>query len=196
MDNTFKLLFIGDVVGESALMHVAASLPHLQREHAIDCTVVNGENVWDGKGINEQEAAVLFDAGVRIITTGNHIWENWKSRPLLASNPRVLRPFNYPRENPGRGYHTFTVGEGLSVTVLQLQGRVYMQAIDCPFRAADYILPKIAESSSIIIVDFHADASAEKIAMGWHLDGRVSAVLGTHTHVQTNDAREIGRAHV
>jgi hypothetical protein len=151
--------------------------------------VVNGENVWDGKGINEQEAAVLFHAGAHVITTGNHIWENWKSRPLLASNPKVLRPFNYPRENPGRGYVTFTVGEGISVTVLQLQGRVFMQPIDCPFRAADYILPKIAETSSIILVDFHADATAEKVAMGWHLNGRVSAMFGTHTHIQTNDAR-------
>lgn len=189
MDSTITVVFIGDVVGESALMHVAATIPVLQREHGADVIIVNGENVWDGKGINEQEASVLFDAGVHVITTGNHIWENWKSRPLLASNPKVLRPFNYPRENPGRGYVTVTVGEGIQVSVLQLQGRVYMQSIDCPFRAADYILPKIVETSPIVLVDFHADATAEKIAMGWHLDGRVSAVLGTHTHVQTNDAR-------
>jgi hypothetical protein len=189
VESTITVVFVGDVVGESALMHVANTLPLLRKQHNADVVIVNGENVWDGKGINEQEAAVLFDAGAQVITTGNHIWENWKSRPLLASNPRVLRPFNYPRENPGRGYTTITVGDGINITVLQLQGRVYMQAIDCPFRAADYILPKIAETSPIILVDFHADASAEKIAMGWHLDGRVSAVLGTHTHVQTNDAR-------
>ena len=189
MDNTVTVVFVGDVVGESALMHVAGALPELQRQYGADVLVVNGENVWDGKGINEQEAAVLFHAGAHVITTGNHIWENWKSRPLLASNPKVLRPFNYPRENPGRGYVTFTVGEGISVTVLQLQGRVFMQPIDCPFRAADYILPKIAETSSIILVDSHADATAEKVAMGWHLNGRVSAMFGTHTHIQTNDAR-------
>ncbi len=189
MNSTLNILFVGDVVGESALVHVVNTLPTLVREHAADVVIVNGENVWDGKGINEQEAKLLFDAGVHVITTGNHIWENWKSRPLLASNSRVIRPLNYPRENPGKGYSIISVGDGISVCVLQLQGRVYMQPIDCPFKAADAVLPKIHESCAIVIVDFHADASAEKIAMGWHLDGRVSAVLGTHTHVQTNDAR-------
>ncbi len=188
MNSTLNLLFVGDVVGESALMHTAAALPQLIRDHSIDVVVVNGENVWDGKGINEQEAAVLFEAGTHVITTGNHIWENWKSRPLLSSNPRVIRPHNYPRENPGKGYCTITIEDGLLVSIVQLQGRVFMQSIDCPFRAADQLIPKLREQSPIIIVDFHADATAEKIAMGWHLDGRVSAVLGTHTHVQTNDA--------
>lgn len=189
MSSSLNILFIGDIVGESALMHCASKLPDLIRDHAADVVIVNGENVWDGKGINEQEAKVLFDKGAHVITTGNHIWENWKSRPLLSANPRVIRPLNYPRENPGKGYSTISVGDGINVCVLQLQGRVYMQPIDCPFKAADAILPRLQEHSGIIIVDFHADATAEKIAMGWHLDGRVSAVLGTHTHIQTNDAR-------
>ncbi|MBL7975961.1 MAG: TIGR00282 family metallophosphoesterase [Candidatus Kapabacteria bacterium] len=182
-------MFIGDVVGEPALKHLCAQLTTLATKHNAEFVIVNGENVWDGKGINEQEAQMLFDAGAHVITTGNHIWENWKSRPLLATNNRVLRPINYPRENPGRGITTVALEDGLSIAVLQLQGRVYMQPIDCPFKAADNALQKLAAQTNIIIVDFHAEATAEKIAMGWHLDGRVSAVLGTHTHIQTNDAR-------
>ena len=189
MNSTINILFIGDIVGESALMHACAQLPELIKHHAIDLVIVNGENVWDGKGINEHEAQALFDAGTHVITTGNHIWENWKSRPLLASNARVIRPHNYPRENPGRGYCTISVGDGINVSVIQLQGRVYMQSIDCPFKSADNLIQKLSETSPIIFVDFHAEATAEKIAMGWYLDGRVCAVIGTHTHIQTNDAR-------
>ncbi|MBL7997234.1 MAG: TIGR00282 family metallophosphoesterase [Candidatus Kapabacteria bacterium] len=189
MNSTLNILFIGDVVGEPALHHLCQRLPALITEHDIECVIVNGENVWDNKGINDQEAQMLFDAGTHVITTGNHIWENWKSRPLLATNPRVIRPLNYPRENPGRGFTTVKIGEGLTVGVLQVQGRVYMQPIDCPFKAADYAVQKLREQTNIIFVDFHADATAEKISMGWFLDGKVSAVVGTHTHVQTNDAR-------
>lgn len=176
-------------MGESALKHLCTRLPELIRQHNVECVIVNGENVWEGKGINEQEAQLLFDSGTHVITTGNHIWENWKSRPLLSTNQRIIRPLNYPRENPGRGFTTITIGEGIIIGVLQLQGRVYMQAIDCPFKAADFALQKLREQTNIIIVDFHADATAEKIAMGWYLDGRASALLGTHTHIQTNDAR-------
>ena len=170
-------------------MHVAEQIPKLTKKYNDDVVITNGENVWEGKGINEQEAKILFDVGTHVITTGNHIWENWKSRPLLANNNRVLRPHNYPKENPGKGIYSFTIEDGLKINVLQLQGRVYMQSIDCPFKTADNLLQKLGDNSGITIVDFHADASAEKIAMGWYLDGRVSAVLGTHTHIQTNDAR-------
>lgn len=185
----FPLLFIGDVVGFVGLRALLKELPSLKEKFAPRAIVVNGENIVDGKGLSDKEADELFAAGVDVITTGNHIWENWKARPLLAANRNVLRPANYPEGNPGRGVTTVTLPNGVSVSVVQLQGRAYMQNIDCPFRAADSILNKLVGKSKMILVDFHADASAEKIAMGWYLDGRVSAVLGTHTHTQTADAQ-------
>lgn len=166
-----------------------AALPQLIEKYSSDCVIINGENICNGKGITEAEATQLFQAGAHVITTGNHIWENWKSRPLLTSNRNVLRPFNYPRENPGNGYVTATLKDGRKVGVLQLQGRVYMQPIDCPFAAADRAVAKLRSETNVIFVDMHAEATAEKITLGWYLDGQVSAVAGTHTHVQTADAR-------
>lgn len=186
---TMNILFIGDLVGHVGMRELLRRLPSLKSEYSPDCIIVNGENIVDGKGLSDAEAKELFDAGVHCITTGNHIWENWKARPLLASNPLVLRPMNYPAENPGRGWTVVTLPGGRKVVVMQAQGRAYMQAIDCPFKAVDAALNKVALESKIIILDFHADASAEKIAMGWHCDGRASAVLGTHTHTQTNDGQ-------
>ena len=150
---------------------------------------VNGENVTDGKGIAEEHAKKLFDLGVHVITTGNHVWDRWDSRKVLGSDRRILRPMNYPRENGGNGYIVVDLGDKGKAAVLNLQGRVYMQAIDDPFKTADWILTKIQEETKVILVDFHADASAEKMAMGWHLNGRVSAVIGTHTHIPTADTR-------
>lgn len=188
MARDLNVLFIGDVVGHVGLRDVLRQLPTLIERFGAHCVIVNGENIVDGKGLSEKEEAELREAGVHVITTGNHIWENWKARPLLASTPHVLRPMNYPQGNPGRGWYVATLPDQRKVGVLQLQGRVYMQPIDCPFKAADAALARISAQTSNIIVDFHADATAEKIAMGWYLDGRVSAVIGTHTHVQTNDA--------
>jgi metallophosphoesterase (TIGR00282 family) len=184
----FHVLFIGDVVGHVGLREVLRTLDELKTRYTADVVIVNGENIVDGKGLSEVEAAQLTAAGVHCITTGNHIWENWKARPLLATNPNVLRPFNYPPENPGRGWTIVTLPDSRTIGVLQIQGRVYMQPIDDPFKAADNAIAKMSPRTKMILVDFHADASAEKIAMGWYLDGRVSAVLGTHTHVQTADA--------
>lgn len=185
----FHVLFIGDVVGHVGLQEVLRQLPDLMQKYSADVTIVNGENIVDGKGLSDKEANELFAAGVSCITTGNHVWDNWKSRPLLKENPRVLRPYNYPQENPGRGWSLITLPDQRQIGVLQIQGRVYMQPIDDPFKAADHALARLASHTKIIITDFHADASAEKIAMGWYLDGRVSAVIGTHTHIQTADAR-------
>jgi metallophosphoesterase (TIGR00282 family) len=184
-----SVVFIGDVVGQNGLAELLRRLPDLKQQYAPDALIVNGENIVDGKGLSDKEAGELFAAGVHVITTGNHIWENWKARPLLATNPHVLRPENYPRENPGRGWTVVTLPDQRTLGVLQVQGRVYMQSIDCPFKGADAALHRMAAKTHIVIVDFHADATAEKMAMGWHLDGRVSAVLGTHTHVQSNDAQ-------
>jgi len=164
-------------------------LPLLKERFKPDGIIINGENIANGKGLSDKEAHQLFKWGANVITTGNHIWENWKARPLLASEARVLRPHNYPAENPGRGYVSVVLDNGVLVGVIQLQGRTYMQSIDCPFKAADALLSTMQEQTPIILVDFHAEATGEKIAMGRYLDGRVSAVLGTHTHVQTADAQ-------
>ncbi len=184
----FHILFIGDIVGRNGLREVLKQLPELRQRFAADAVIVNGENIVGGKGLTETEAEALFKAGVHCITTGNHIWENWKSRPLLASDKRVLRPHNYPPENPGKGWGLIPLPDGRSIGVVQIQGRVFMQSIDDPFKSVDEAINKLKPDTKIIIVDFHADATAEAIAMGWFLDGRVSAVLGTHTHVQTADA--------
>lgn len=189
MKSTRTILFIGDIVGTPGMNAVEMFLPSLVKKHAADCVIANGENAMDGKSISEAQAARLFELGVQAITSGNHIWEKWHIQKLLASEERLLRPANYPRDNPGRGFHLIDFGPGGKVGVLNLQGRTFMGMIDCPFRAADWAVAKIAEEAQIILVDMHAEATAEKIAMGWHLDGRVSAVVGTHTHIQTADAR-------
>ncbi|MBX3043074.1 MAG: TIGR00282 family metallophosphoesterase [Candidatus Kapabacteria bacterium] len=182
-----KLLFIGDIVGRNALNYLCENIEELIKKHSANLVVVNGENTDEGKGLTEEQSDMLFSRGVDIITTGNHIWDNWKSRPLLIKSDRVLRPMNYPPGNPGRSFKILEVA-GFQVAVLQLQGRTYMQTIDCPFRAADNALKILSEKANVIIVDFHAEATAEKISMGWHLDGKVSVVIGTHTHIQTADA--------
>lgn len=184
-----SLVFIGDVVGHVGLRELLRQLPEIKERYKPDCLIVNGENIVDGKGLSEKEANEIFEAGAHCITTGNHIWENWKARPLLVSNPNVLRPINYPSENPGRGWTLITLPDQRRIGVIQAQGRVYMQSIDCPFKGVDAAINKLASQTKVILLDFHADASAEKIAMGWHCDGRLSAVVGTHTHIQTGDAR-------
>jgi len=181
-------MFIGDIVGEQGIKTTEELMPTLKDKYKPDFIIANGENADNGKGITDKESDRLFAVGVNIITTGNHIWDNWKSKPLLATNTKIIRPLNYPNGNVGLGYTFHTLEDGRLIAVLQLQGRTYMQTIDCPFRAADYALKAISEKTKIIFVDFHAEATAEKIAMGWHLDGRVSAVFGTHTHVPTADA--------
>ncbi|MCO5252410.1 MAG: TIGR00282 family metallophosphoesterase [Candidatus Kapabacteria bacterium] len=188
MAEKIKLLFVGDVVGIVGLEFLKKELKGLIESYGANFVVVNGENIENGKGLNEVQAEEIFALGVDVITTGNHIWDNWKSRPLMAKNDRVIRPYNYPPGNVGKGFKVVEKAPGLEVAVVQLQGRTYMQAIDCPFRAADNLVKMLSERTPIIIVDFHADATAEKVAMGWHLDGRASAVIGTHTHIPTADA--------
>lgn len=188
MNNKLSVLFVGDVVGEPGMSAVRKYLPDLIAEHSANFVIINGENVTNGKGITEPEAKELYSLGADLITTGNHIWDNWQSKPLLAKDDRVLRPFNYPPGNIGKGYRVTKSKDGEDIAVIQIQGRTFMYSIDCPFRAIDHVLNQIGDKCKTIIVDFHAEATAEKIAMSWYLDGRVSALIGTHTHIQTADA--------
>jgi metallophosphoesterase (TIGR00282 family) len=184
-----NILFIGDIVGKPGLDLTETLLKNFVQKYEVDFCIVNGENLVDGKGINEEAAAKVFSLGVHVITGGNHLWDNWHAKKLLAASRNVLRPLNYPAENPGNGFVVYDLGEKGKVGVLNLQGRVYMQAIDCPFKKADWAVGKIHEQTKVVFVDMHAEATAEKVALGWYLDGRISALVGTHTHIQTADAR-------
>lgn len=178
---------VGDAVGRTGRQAVAALLPELRRELHLDLVIANGENAAAGRGITPSVADEMFRAGVDIITTGNHIWDQKEIIPYLDSAAPILRPLNFPPGVAGRGM----LQEG-ALTVINLQGRVFMANIDCPFRVVDRALQDLPPNS-IVIVDIHAEATSEKLAMGWYLDGRVSAVLGTHTHVATVDARVLPR---
>jgi metallophosphoesterase (TIGR00282 family) len=190
MANTVKALMIGDVIGQPGLKALFAGLGPLVRSSGADIVIANGENAQGGFGIGKDEADKLFSIGVQVITTGNHVWERPGSAELLASTPRLLRPANYPPGAPGVGMVVLQSG-GASWAVINLQGREDMTPIDCPFRGADAILASIEEAAprSIVLVDFHAESVEEKEALGFYLDGRISALAGTHTHVQTADER-------
>jgi metallophosphoesterase (TIGR00282 family) len=177
-----RVLFIGDVVGQPGRKALSAILPGVRREFAVDVVVANGENAAAGRGLTLRTAREMFSAGVDIISSGNHIWDQREIVEELDSDKPILRPANYPAGSPGRG-----ILRCKGLTVLNLQGRTFMAAIDDPFRTADRLLEEQGEAP--ILVDMHAEATSEKQAMGWYLDGRVSAVLGTHTHVPTADPR-------
>ena len=179
-----RILAIGDIIGKPGRKAVRELLPGLYREYGIHLVIGNGENVAGGIGITPSTAQELFDSGVDIITTGNHVWSHKEIIPYLDGSLAIIRPLNYPPGTPGRGY----LSRG-KVLVVNLIGRTFMGNFDCPFRAMNQLLAKLEDKSTIIVVDFHAEATSEKVAMGRYLDGRVSAVLGTHTHVGTIDAR-------
>jgi 2',3'-cyclic-nucleotide 2'-phosphodiesterase len=186
--SSINILFIGDIIGKPGMGIVQTWLPGLIQKYKADFVIANGENAADGKGCTEKEGKILFELGVHVITGGNHTWDKHQSQDYLKVEPRSLRPLNYPRGTYGNGYHIAETKKG-KVGVLNLQGRTFMADIDCPFRCADWVLPKIKNDTKIIFVDFHAEATAEKIAMANYLDGKVSALVGTHTHVQTSDER-------
>ncbi|QJT08670.1 YmdB family metallophosphoesterase [Oceanidesulfovibrio marinus] len=186
-----RILFLGDVVGRPGRRAVAALLPALIREHDPALVVANGENAAGGLGMDFKTARQLFDAGVQVLTSGNHVWKIKDFYPTLDTEPRILRPANYPPGAPGRGMGVYAAG-GVEVAVINLMGRTFMDDIDCPFRTVDALLDRLDARDTPVpvrLVDIHAEATSEKIALAYHLAGRVSAVLGTHTHVQTNDAR-------
>lgn len=186
-----NVLMIGDVVGQAGKYALSCLLPGLISRYNAHYTIVNGENIAGGKGITANLASKIFSFGADVITTGNHIWKNRDVLKIIESETRLLRPVNYPDPNPGRGFGIYQK-EGLpSLAVINLMGRLNLLTLDCPFRKMDDLLEHEKSIQNILcrVVDFHAETSSEKIAMGWHLNGRVSAVCGTHTHVQTADNR-------
>ena len=183
-----RILFVGDVVGAPGRRIVRERLKGLKRDVGADLTIVNGENAAGGAGLTTATAEELFAAGAEVITTGNHVWDKREVLGLLEREPRILRPANYPEGSPGHGV-VVVAAEGAKVAVVNLMGRVFMPLVDDPFRSADRIVDDLRGKARVVIVDFHAEATSEKMAFAWYLDGRVAAVLGTHTHVATADAR-------
>lgn len=184
-----NVLFIGDVVGAPGRRAVAELLDRAVDRYFIDLVVANGENAAGGLGITPAVADELLNTEIDILTSGNHIWKHKEIIPYLEESDRLLRPANYPPKTPGRGYTLVKIASGEPAAILNLEGRVFMSPLECPFRTADQVLEALPKEVKIIIVDMHAEATSEKLAMGWYLAGRVSAVVGTHTHVQTADER-------
>ncbi len=182
-----KTLFIGDIVGKVGRSAVKSLLPYLTDTYKIELVIANGENIAGGFGLTESLVVEMLKAGVDIITTGNHVWDKKDFVSFIAKDNRVLRPLNFPPDVPGYGSVLYTLSDGTKVAVLNLSGRVFMSNIDCPFRAAKAEIERLSKETSIIIIDFHAEATSEKIAFGFFCDGKASAVIGTHTHVQTAD---------
>ena len=182
-----KILFVGDVVGRTGRNALSIRLGRLVDRHEVDLVVVNGENAAAGFGLTLDIVREFFDLGVDVITSGNHIWDKKEIFEHLDREPRLLRPANYPPGLPGRGSGVYETNAGIPVGIVNLEGRVFMNNLECPFRCADALIDDLRRQTPIILVDFHAEATSEKVAMGHYLDGRVSAVVGTHTHVQTAD---------
>jgi metallophosphoesterase (TIGR00282 family) len=193
-----NILFVGDVFGSAGRHIVREHLPHVLETHSVDLLVINGENSAGGFGITPSIAEELFDLGAHVITTGNHIWDKkeifeYMTVPATSHvrGRRVIRPANYAHGTPGFGLYEGALGNGTQYAVINLQGRVFMSSCDEPFRKTDDLLTQIAENTAakVILIDFHAETTSEKCALGWYLDGRVTAVLGTHTHIPTSDER-------
>lgn len=186
-DGLFRILFLGDVVGEPGRKAVGDLLPKMKKELKVDFAIVNGENSAAGRGITPKLCIGLMRAGAAVVTTGDHVWDQKEILAYLPTEPRLLRPANYPKENPGAGWVILETKK-CKVGVINIQGRVFMQPpLDNPFVMVSEIVEEIRKETPVIFLDFHAEATSEKVAMGWHLDGKVSAVVGTHTHIPTAD---------
>ena len=187
-----KLLFIGDIFGSPGRRAAVTLVPRLREERGYDLVIANAENAVSGAGLNAASAEELLRSGIDVMTGGNHTWDKAEGIPVIDQDLRILRPMNYPPGTPGRGIGLYKVGEH-QIAVLSVMGRIFMQPLDCPFRALDAALESLEGVTSNIFVDFHAEATAEKVGMGWYLDDRVSALVGTHTHVQTADEKILPR---
>jgi len=192
-----KLIFVGDVVAGLGRRTLAALLPGLRERHRPDFVVVNGENAAGGVGITRKTAQELFELGADAITLGNHAYRHREVYEYLDQEPRIVRPANYPKGSPGRG-HTVVEANGKRLGVINLSGQVFLDAVRSPFSEADALLAELRGKADAVLIDMHAEATSEKVAMGWHVDGRVLACVGTHTHVPTSDARVLpgGTAYV
>jgi len=187
--SSIRILFIGDIVGRPGRDLVKQGLAAIVEQHSIDFVIANAENSAAGFGITREIGEQLLDLGVEVMTSGNHIWDKKEALDYIGIEPRLLRPANYPAAAPGNGSYLARTSTGVSVGVINVMGRVFMVNIDDPFRVVLQQIEALKPRTRIIFVDFHAEATSEKIAMGWHLDGKVTAVVGTHTHVQTADDR-------
>lgn len=185
-----KVLFIGDIVGSTGRRALKEQLPALKSQYNPDFIVANGENSAGGKGITGAIASEYFDLGVHGITMGNHTWDNKDIFEWIDKEPRVIRPANYPAGTPGAGAAALS-SNGKELFIVNVMGRAYLPPLDCPFRTLDKLIDKGKKRPKAVLVDVHAEATSEKLALGWYLDGKVSAVVGTHTHVQTNDEQRL-----
>ncbi|MEQ8199842.1 MAG: TIGR00282 family metallophosphoesterase [Syntrophomonadaceae bacterium] len=184
-----NILVIGDIVGRPGRTIIKALLPRLQQEKNIDFTIANAENAAGGRGLTREVKDELLGAGIDVLTMGNHVWDNKNIFTFIDDEPRLIRPANYPGPCPGQGYHIYRAGFNKKVVVINVSGRMFLPPLDCPFQAVRGILEDLGDAPDYIIVDVHAEATSEKLAMGYYLDGQVTAVLGTHTHIQTSDER-------
>lgn len=183
-----NILCLGDIIGITGRYAVRRNLEEIKLEHDIDFVIANGENAANGIGITRDTAAELFNSGVNVLTSGNHIWNNRDVFALIGFENRLLRPYNYPNESPGLGYYIYDIFD-CKIGVINLMGRTFMDALDCPFKKSNIAIKHIKEKTNIIFIDFHAEATAEKIAFSYYLEGQVSCIFGTHTHVQTADEK-------
>lgn len=182
-----KILILGDIVGKPGRNILMTKLSGIQAEYGIDFTIANAENAAGGRGLTRNVMNDLIAAGVEVMTMGNHVWDNKDIFNFVDDEERLIRPANYPGDCPGQGYHVYTAGFNTKIAVINVSGRVFLPALDCPFKVLDDILEDLNGKADYIIVDFHAEATSEKLALAYYLDGRVSAVVGTHTHIQTAD---------
>ena len=189
MSGNTKILFIGDIIGRPGRNAVRELLPGLVNRHSPDIVIANGENAAGGFGITPDVAEELKRLEIDVITTGNHVWDKKEIYEYIKKESRLIRPANYPAGAPGCGWGVFNCSNGVKVGVLNLLGRVFMENVECPFKTGLGAVARIREETQVIIVDMHAETTSEKAAMGWYLDGQVSAVIGTHTHIQTSDER-------
>lgn len=190
MNNKVKILFIGDVIGIPGFNIVKLLLPGIIEKEKVDFVIANGENISEGMGVLKRDADSLLTLPINVLTGGNHTLDKIQSHKFIAESKNILRPLNYPKGVYGSGYGIYDVSNrGLKIAVINLIGRVYMKPLDCPFKAFDRLYEKIKDETKIIFVDFHGEATSEKIAFGWYADGRASVIVGTHTHVQTADNR-------
>jgi len=188
-----KILMIGDIVGNTGRMVIKRLLPKLYKEHNFDMVIANGENAAGGNGITQEITEELFGQNIHVITMGNHVWDKKEIINFIPFQPYLIRPANYPPGTPGKGYAVHKLKNNVNVGVINISGVVFLTPLTSPFLIIDKLISDLKKECSIIIVDFHAEATSEKVAMGWYLDGKITALLGTHTHVQTADERVLPR---